>query len=169
MPSKLLRPAASIDAELADRLLHDETFRRRYIRRWAQVEVASAIRALRKARQMRQAEVADLVQTGQSAISRIEKAEYDGWTFKTLIGIADALRARLRVAFEPIEDVALSYRETPSAQRAAGEGPAGSATTAGASVTAGAGTFAAVAGVGLHADQSVELVHGGSSAIPMVM
>jgi hypothetical protein len=59
---------------------------------------------------MRQREVASLTKTGQSAISRIEKAEYDGWTFKTLIGIADALRARLRISFEPIEAVALSYQ-----------------------------------------------------------
>jgi len=58
---------------------------------------------------MLQSEVAQLAETGQSAISRIEKANYDGWTFKTLICIAEVLRARLRITFEPIEDVVSSY------------------------------------------------------------
>ena len=105
MSSKHLSPLGSIDAELAERLQNDDVFRRRYIRFWAQTEVASEIRALRKARLMRQADVAELAKAGQSAISRIEKAEYDGWTFKTLIGIAEVLRARLRITLEPIENV----------------------------------------------------------------
>ena len=109
MSSNLLRPL-SIDTELADRLEKDERFRRRYIRFFAQTEVAAEIRNLRKKRQLRQAEVAKLAKTGQSAISRIEKADYDGWTFKTLIAIAEELRARLRITFEPIEDVASGYR-----------------------------------------------------------
>lgn len=95
----------SIDAELAERLERDPEFRRRYIRKWAQVEVASGIRALRKRRRKRQGELAALANTGQSAISRIEAADYDGWTFKTLLTIAEALGARLRIAFEPLEDV----------------------------------------------------------------
>lgn len=104
----------SIDAELARRLLDDADFRRRFIRFWAQNEVASEIRALRKARGLRQAEVAEMADTGQSAISRIEKADYDGWTYKTLIGIADVLRARLRIQFERIEDVARRYSANPA-------------------------------------------------------
>jgi transcriptional regulator with XRE-family HTH domain len=111
MSSQRLNPLA-IDAELADRLEHDERFRRRYIRFFAQTEVAAEIRALRKKRRLRQAEVAKLAKTGQSAISRIEKAGYDGWTFKTLLAIAEELRARLRITFEPIEDVANGYRNT---------------------------------------------------------
>ncbi len=105
-----LNPLSSIEAELADRLENDEQFRTRYIRTWAQTEVASEIRTLRKTRRLRQEEVAKLVGTGQSAISRIEKAEYDGWTFKTLIAIAEVLKARLRITFEPIETVASGYR-----------------------------------------------------------
>lgn len=103
---------ASIDAELADKLQNDDAFRRRYIRFWAQTEVASEIKQLRKARRMLQADVAKLAETGQSAISRIEKAEYDAWTFKTLIRIAEVLRARLRITFEPIETVVSNYRDT---------------------------------------------------------
>jgi transcriptional regulator with XRE-family HTH domain len=111
MPSQTLTPL-SIDAELADRLDNDDRFRRRYIRFFAQTEVAAEIRALRKKRRLRQAEVAKLTKTRQSAISRIEKAGYDGWTFKTLIAIAEELGARLRITFEPIEDVANGYRNT---------------------------------------------------------
>lgn len=105
-----LTALTDIDSELADRLEHDSDFRRRYIRKFAQAEVAAEIRLLRKKRKLKQGEVASLAHTGQSAISRIEKADYDGWTYKTLVGIAEALRARLRVRFEPIEDVAAGYR-----------------------------------------------------------
>jgi transcriptional regulator with XRE-family HTH domain len=105
--SSQLNPLSHIDGELADRLENDERFRRRFIRFWAQTEVATEIRTLRKKRHLRQEEVAALARTGQSAISRIEKAAYDGWTFKTLITIAETLKARLRITFEPIETVAL--------------------------------------------------------------
>jgi transcriptional regulator with XRE-family HTH domain len=116
MSSPLLTPLTAIDSELADRLEKDDKFRRRYIRFFAQTEVATEIRGLRKRRRLRQAEVAKLAETGQSAISRIEKADYDGWTFKTLIAIAEGLRARLRITFEPIEDVVSGYRGHPSAE-----------------------------------------------------
>jgi DNA-binding XRE family transcriptional regulator len=125
--SPLLTPLGHIDKELADRLQNDDKFRRRYIRFWAQTEVASEIRMLRKKRRLRQQQVAELADTGQSAISRIEKAEYDGWTFKTLITIAEALRARLRITFEPIEVVAESYR----GQSTAGGRPRKAARSAG--------------------------------------
>ena len=113
MSSELLNPLSSINAELADRLEKDDAFRRRYIRMWAQTEVASEIRSLRKRRRLRQSEVATLTQTGQSAISRIERADYDGWTYKTLIAIACELKARLRISYEPIEVVADGYRSVP--------------------------------------------------------
>lgn len=105
MPSHL-SALSSIDAELAKRLLSDRAFRNRYIRFWAQNEVATELRSLRKRRDKKQSEVAQLAGTGQSAISRIERADYDGWTYKTLLAIAEALHARLSITFEPIEDVA---------------------------------------------------------------
>jgi predicted transcriptional regulator len=102
----------SIDEELAAKLKDSPAFRRRYIRFFAQNEVAAEIRGLRKKRGLLQAEVAEKAHTGQSAISRIEGADYDGWTFKTLIGIAEALDARLRITFEPIEEVVSDYLHT---------------------------------------------------------
>ena len=46
----------------------------------------------------------------QSAVSRIEQADYSGWSFNTLFRVADALEARLMVSFEPVEDVIDWYR-----------------------------------------------------------
>lgn len=136
--SSQLHPLASIDEELAERLEKDERFRSRYLRRWAQNEVATGIRSMRKRRDMLQVDVATAAGTGQSAISRIEKADYDAWTFKTLMGIAEALRARLRVTFEPIEDVIGNYRSsgdiTPEVESEAGS------TQRSALVAFGAGT-----------------------------
>lgn len=117
MSSQRLTNRVSIDAELADYLERDADFRRQYIKAFAQAAVAAEIRGLRKLRKLKQAEVAQLVNTGQSAISRIEKADYDGWTFKTLLAIATELRARLRVTLEPIEDLIGQLRSTDTGVR----------------------------------------------------
>jgi ribosome-binding protein aMBF1 (putative translation factor) len=77
----------SIDLGIAERLRTDATFRARYLRAWARTEVANQIREMRQRRRMRQQDVAKKSGTGQSAISRIEKADYEGWTFKTLAGL----------------------------------------------------------------------------------
>lgn len=133
MSSELLNPLSSINAELAERLEKDDAFRRRYIRMWAQTEVATEIRALRKRRGLRQGEVAKLTGTGQSAISRIERADYDGWTYKTLIEIACELKARLRISYEPIEAVVSGYRihssDTSDVEVFPGDGTSGGADT----------------------------------------
>lgn len=63
------------------------------------------LRSMRQRRKLNQKQLAERSGTGQSAISRAEQAEYDGWTFKTLVTLAEALDARLRITFEPIEDV----------------------------------------------------------------
>lgn len=137
--SSQLHPLTSIDKELADRLEKDERFRNRYLRTWAQNEVATGIRSMRKRREMLQQDVATAAGTGQSAISRIEKADYDGWTFKTLMSIAEALRARLRVTFEPVEDVIGNYRSSGDSSPMV-EADAGS-TQGSAHVAFGAGTY----------------------------
>jgi transcriptional regulator with XRE-family HTH domain len=66
---------------------------------------------MRARRKFTQRELASLSGTDQSAISRVEQATYDGWTFKTLVSVADALNARLRVTLEPMEDVASASEE----------------------------------------------------------
>lgn len=67
---------------------------------------------MRLRRRLRQTELAVAANTGQSAISRIEKDDYDGWTYKTLLAIATVLKARLRIRLEPLEDVIEEYRRS---------------------------------------------------------
>ncbi len=84
-------------------------FRRRFFRLRAQEEVAQQIRELRERRQFRQLDLARQAKMKQSAISRIEKAGYSAWTYKTLLRIAEALDAQLRIVFEAHEDVIARY------------------------------------------------------------
>ncbi len=67
---------------------------------------------MRLRRRLRQSELAAQAHTGQSAISRIEKDDYDGWSYKTLLAIASVLKARLRIRLEPLEDVIEEYRRS---------------------------------------------------------
>lgn len=66
---------------------------------------------------MRQTDLAKAARMKQSAVSRIEQAEYSRWGFNTLIRIADALDARVRIQFEAAEDVIEEY-EKQDRQRA---------------------------------------------------
>jgi len=100
-----------IELHLSEKLEKDPEYRKRFFRGQAQDEVASIITSLRKARKKRQIDLARETGMKQSAISRIEQAEYSGWTLKTLFRIADALDARLRVLFEPAELVIEQYRQ----------------------------------------------------------
>jgi transcriptional regulator with XRE-family HTH domain len=94
-----------VNLDLADRLRDDPEFRAEFFRLAAQETIASQIRFLRELRQMRQADLAKVTGMKQSAISRIESADYASWNYATLVRLAEALDARLRVTFEPSEDV----------------------------------------------------------------
>jgi len=100
-----------IKLNIAKKLEEDKNFRRRFFRDRAQDELAMSIKELREKKQMRQVDLANESGMKQSAISRIEQADYSGWSFNTLFRVADALDARLRVIFEPMEDVIKSYKE----------------------------------------------------------
>ncbi len=52
-----------------------------------------------------------MLSTGQPAISRVESADYQNWSFNTLRRIAEAMDARIRVIIEPAEDVLAEYDE----------------------------------------------------------
>jgi transcriptional regulator with XRE-family HTH domain len=65
-------------------------------------ELAHGIRDLRIRRGLTQYGLAKAIGTHQSAISRYEDPAYRGWSFKVLLKIAWALRARLRVKFLPV-------------------------------------------------------------------
>jgi transcriptional regulator with XRE-family HTH domain len=75
----------------------------------AQEEIAQQIRQLRERQGLRQVDLAKKAKMKQSAVSRIEQAGYSAWTFKTLLRVADALDAQLRVVFEAADDVIARY------------------------------------------------------------
>ena len=101
-----------IKLNIAEKLEKDKEFRKRFFRGQAQDEIAMSIRELRAIRDhMRQIDLANAAGMKQSAISRIEQADYSAWSFNTLFRIAEALGARLRVNFEPVENVIDQYKE----------------------------------------------------------
>jgi len=82
----------------------------------AQEEVAQQILELRERRHFRQMDLARAAKMKQSAVSRLEKADYSAWTYKTLLRVAEALDAQLRVIFEAYEDVIARYETEPTEQ-----------------------------------------------------
>ncbi len=100
-----------IKLNIAKRLREDKKYRERFFRGQTQDEIAMGIRSLREKRKKRQIDLAQESGMKQSAISRIEQADYSGWSFGTLLRVADALDARLRVTLEPAEIVIERYEE----------------------------------------------------------
>lgn len=100
-----------IKLNIAEKLEKDKDYRSRFFRGQAQDRIAMSIRILRKKRKKTQTDLAEESNMLQSAISRIEQANYSGWSLKVLFRVADALDARLRVSFEPVEDVIDWYRD----------------------------------------------------------
>jgi len=100
-----------IKLSIAKKLKEDKDYARRFFRRRAQSEIAMSIRELRDKRHMRQVDLATKSDMKQSAVSRIEQAEYSSWSLVTLFRVAEALDARLRVVFEPIENVIEQYEQ----------------------------------------------------------
>jgi len=82
-----------------------EKARLRLFAKLTQKEIAGQIRQLREKRQLTQIQFAKLCKMGQPAVSRIEQATYSGWTYKTLARVAEKLNARLRIVYEPLEEV----------------------------------------------------------------
>jgi transcriptional regulator with XRE-family HTH domain len=89
--------------------LRNRVFRRKFFRSSAQEEVAQQIRELRRKLEMRQVDLAKAAHMKQSAVSRIEQADYSRWSFNTILRIADSLDARVRVLFEPANEVIAGY------------------------------------------------------------
>jgi len=100
-----------VKLNIAKKLKENRSFRERFFRGQTQDEIAMGIRSLREKRKMRQIGLAKTCGMKQSAISRIEQADYSGWSFSTLLRVADALDARLQVTFEPAEIVIDRYEQ----------------------------------------------------------
>jgi ribosome-binding protein aMBF1 (putative translation factor) len=60
------------------------------------------IREEREKAGLTQAKLAELIGTTQSVISRLEDADYEGYSFHTLQKIAEVLHRSLVVRFEPL-------------------------------------------------------------------
>lgn len=104
--------AQSIDLNLSEKL-QDPEYRKAFFLAKSSAMIAEQLVALRKRREFSQKEVADLTGTKQPAISRMERADYQNWSFNALRGVADALDARIRVYIEPAEDVLAEYNGEP--------------------------------------------------------
>ena len=65
------------------------------------LNIAAQIYNLRNKAGLTQKQLAELVGTRQSDISRLENADYDGYSFKMLQKIAAAVNCRLKVQFVP--------------------------------------------------------------------
>lgn len=100
--------AQPIDLNLSDKL-QDREYRQKFFLAEASADIARQLIALRKRRNLDQGQLAAMVGTQQPAISRIEKADYQNWSFNTLRKIAGAEDARIRVIIEPAEDVLPEY------------------------------------------------------------
>lgn len=63
------------------------------------MEVAHRILELRERLKLTQAQLAKRMGTKQQVISRLERGDYEGFTLKTLLKVAEATRTRLVVEF----------------------------------------------------------------------
>ncbi len=116
-----MKSISPVRLNIAKRLKEDKAFRKEFFRGQTQDEIAMSIRSLREKRVMRQVDLARESKMKQSAISRIEQADYSSWSFSTLLRVADALGARLRVTLEPAEIVIERYEKNEIAASTASE------------------------------------------------
>lgn len=86
-----------------DEQLQDPAFAARFERAGEAWDVALQIAALREQAGVSQKALARTLQTSQQQISRLESPSYEGHSLTTLRRIAEALHARVRVVFEPLD------------------------------------------------------------------
>ena len=84
--------------------LKDPNFAARFEHAGEAWDVAVQIAALRQQAGLSQKELAKLLNTSQQQISRLESAGYEGHSLSMLRRVAEALHARVRVIFEPVEN-----------------------------------------------------------------
>ena len=83
--------------------LEDSAFAARFKHAGEAWDVALQIAALRKQARLSQIDLARLLKTSQQQISRLESPGYEGHSLSMLRRVAEVLRARVRVVFEPAE------------------------------------------------------------------
>lgn len=91
--------AKSLRQKLRERL-RDREYRHAYADESLNTYLASQLRVLREQRGLSQAKLGSLMGTQQAGISRLESADYEGWSIRTLKKLAEAFDLRLSVSFE---------------------------------------------------------------------
>lgn len=128
----------TVELNIAEKL-KDEEYRRGFFEAGARFGVQDRIRDLIKIRKSSQLELAENCGMKPSAMSRVLSDGYASWNFKTLLRIADALDAELRISFVLAEDVIAEYEQAESRRRNAGVGLGNAESNAGASGGVGQG------------------------------
>src|SRR2546428_10626329 len=82
--------------------LRDPDFAERFKQAGEAWDVALQLAALREQAGLSQKELADRLKTTQQQISRLESPGYEGHSLSMLRRVARALRAEVRVTFEPV-------------------------------------------------------------------
>jgi DNA-binding XRE family transcriptional regulator len=77
-------------------------FRKHYRQARLAVEVAHQMVLLREKLGITQAELARRMGTKQQTVSRLESGDYEGFTLKTLLKIAEATKTQVVVKFAPV-------------------------------------------------------------------
>jgi transcriptional regulator with XRE-family HTH domain len=91
----------NFDAYLEDQM-KDTAFAERFRQAGDAWDVAIQLAALRKKAGLSQKELARQLKTTQQQISRLESPGYEGHSLSMLRRVARALRAEVRVTFEPV-------------------------------------------------------------------
>lgn len=98
------RKKDDLDKTIDKILKKDPSFQEELDRAGEAWDIAFQIIGLREKAGLTQKQLAELVGTKQSNISRIESADYTGYTWRTLEKITKALKARLQIKIVPIEE-----------------------------------------------------------------
>ena len=93
----------NFDNYLAEQM-KNPVFAEHYARAGQALDVAMQIVALRKQAGLSQKDLAKVLKTSQQQVSRLESASYEGHSLSMLRRVADALHARVRIVFEPVEN-----------------------------------------------------------------
>lgn len=80
--------------------LQDSEYRHAYADEQLNLSIGTQIKVLREQQEMTQEQLAEKIGTKQAGVSRLESANYDGWSIAALRRVARALDLRLRVSFE---------------------------------------------------------------------
>ena len=102
-----------------DKQLQNPAFAIRFKNAGEAWDVALQIAALREQAGLSQKDLAKLLKTSQQQISRLESPGYEGHSLSMLRRVAGALRARVRIVFEPAETKrGMQIAESPASYRA---------------------------------------------------